>query len=220
MDLVPTEILIEILNILPAQAIKEIGRTNREINRICQSERFWRHQVLRDYPKCDTHSIYLHNYLKQKYMYRTLDEHFKMTQTVDQSTMIDWKEYYRYLYANFKYIPVYENNQWKGEIIISTDDNLHTIKALTKRLIDQPKLYRLINKDGQPISKDDPERFTQLTRIDVYDPPFDPQKLSPQTCDGFTYHIADLKQICKMLGLERFGNKIMMYERIFSELII
>lgn len=212
-DLLPKDILIEILTNLNPIDIKHVCRINKKINHICTLEYLWKLKSFKDYPEFANQQIdvgvedYLDYFLTRS---ENIDE---LVSSFGQPFNIDWRIYYISLYTSIKYIPIYLNEKQLGQILIEKDDDLTIIKEKVKEFMTGSKLYRLEDKNGKIVSKRVRAPFAHLSKIVLSDSYIDLHNLNFNSK-------GELRTICQMLNIDSSGDKWVLKPRILAEFIV
>ena len=204
MDLLPKDVLIEILSQLHPLDFNQVCRVNKRINNICHSEYLWRVKSERDYPELTTQQVDI------------ISEPDFLTQLAPPIT-INWKIHYITHYTSIKSIPIYSNDKRLGEILIERDEELILIKEKIKELIKEPKYYQLFNKQGQRVSKQSASPGLSVSKIVLKDSCIDINILNNPHSRLIK---RELRKICEVLEIDSSGDVWELRDRILVEFLI
>lgn len=176
---------------LPLDVIKQLCSIHIRFHNVCQNENLWLIKINNDYPVLP---------------------HLKPATST-------WKDFYIYLFNNFKNIPIIYHNQLIGDILIYKFDTWDIVINKIRSLIKLPKMISFLDNNNNILSYkvELPQvwpiiDFILLSDIDVNRiQPMRSSKVIPQI-----YTISELQNIAKSLGLSTSGNKQVLVDRILN----
>lgn len=176
---------------LPIDVIGQLCSIHTKFNNVCQNENLWIIKTTHDYP-------------------------IFVNQKPNTST---WRDFYIYLFNNFKNVQVIYNSQVIGNIWISRLDNWDEFKNKIRPLIQSPKIFTFLDINNNIISSDldFSQVWSMISSILITD--IDITRVQPMRAAGRYYTIGELRQILTSLGLPVTGNKLTLVNRIEHRLI-